>query len=529
MIQKLRFLLFAVCISVAGYAQVANSPGVVGVCDDVFDDGIRETDLTFLNLEILGGQSEVDFSVTYHLTLADADSGVAPLIMPFTNTSNPQTIFIRVTENSSGNFDTTSMILDVLPRPIANSPTPLTLCDDDGDGFASFDLSSKIDEISNGEPNTILTVHETLVSAEIGVDALDFIYTNSTPNAQTVYWRIENATSGCFTVIELQLIVDNPPSAGFDGVVDLCDDDNSFDLFNSLGGNPDTGGEWSPLLSSGTGNFDPAIDSPGIYTYTVLGTGVCNGTNATATITVTINETPEPMLEDVVMCEVSSIVVDTGLNNPNFSYSWSLDGIEIPGENMSTLLINQPGVYEVMVNNIGCIANVFFNVTQIACDDVDDDTVIDVIEDLNNDGNLANDDTDEDGIPNYLDDDDDGDGILTIDEDYNGNGDPTDDDTNMNDIPDYLDADVALGLNDLTLTNFKLYPNPAKNSLTIELSNAIQQLSFSIYNLEGQRVLTSNLSSETLQQIDISSLKSGLYFVTLSSGKVKTTKKLVVQ
>ncbi len=53
-------------------------------------------------------------------------------------------------------------------------------------------------------------------------------------------------------------------------------------------------------------------------------------------------------------------------------------------------------------------------------------------------------DTDEDGIPNYLDSDDDGDGILTIDEDLNGDLDPTNDFTDPNVGPDYLNATVNL-------------------------------------------------------------------------------------
>ena len=45
----------------------------------------------------------------------------------------------------------------------------------------------------------------------------------------------------------------------------------------------------------------------------------------------------------------------------------------------------------------------------------------------------------------YLDTDDDGDGVLTFKEDYDSNGNPADDDTNANGIPDYLDVTVALG------------------------------------------------------------------------------------
>jgi len=50
-------------------------------------------------------------------------------------------------------------------------------------------------------------------------------------------------------------------------------------------------------------------------------------------------------------------------------------------------------------------------------------------------------DTDNDGIPDYLDPDDDGDGVPTKDEDPDKDGNPLDDDSNDNGVPDYLDLD----------------------------------------------------------------------------------------
>ena len=73
--------------------------------------------------------------------------------------------------------------------------------------------------------------------------------------------------------------------------------------------------------------------------------------------------------------------------------------------------------------------------------DHDNDGVPSIYEDPGNDGDPRNDDTDGDGIPDFVDPDDDGDGILTIDEDTNGDGDPRNDDTDGDGIPNYLDAD----------------------------------------------------------------------------------------
>ena len=73
--------------------------------------------------------------------------------------------------------------------------------------------------------------------------------------------------------------------------------------------------------------------------------------------------------------------------------------------------------------------------------DDDNDGILSKDEDLDNDGDVKNDDTDGDLIPNYLDVDDDNDGVLTKDEDANGDGDPTNDDTDNDGTPDYLDTD----------------------------------------------------------------------------------------
>ncbi|MEQ1502619.1 MAG: MopE-related protein [Myxococcota bacterium] len=78
------------------------------------------------------------------------------------------------------------------------------------------------------------------------------------------------------------------------------------------------------------------------------------------------------------------------------------------------------------------------------CDDADHDTVCDRAEDVDDDGNLDDDDSDGDGTPDYLDDDDDGDGVRTREEDVDRDGDASNDETGLEDdgVPDYLDPSV---------------------------------------------------------------------------------------
>jgi len=77
----------------------------------------------------------------------------------------------------------------------------------------------------------------------------------------------------------------------------------------------------------------------------------------------------------------------------------------------------------------------------VSVEDHDNDNVPSYLEDLNSDRDFLNDDTDGDGIPDYLDGDDDGDGTITLEEDTNGDGDPTNDDDDGDGIPNYLDSD----------------------------------------------------------------------------------------
>lgn len=84
----------------------------------------------------------------------------------------------------------------------------------------------------------------------------------------------------------------------------------------------------------------------------------------------------------------------------------------------------------------------FVNLNLVRVTDSDRDGIYSKYEDINNNGDYADDDTDGDKYANYYDSDDDGDGKLTKDENPDPNGDknPSDAlDSNANGTPDYLD------------------------------------------------------------------------------------------
>jgi CshA-type fibril repeat protein len=88
--------------------------------------------------------------------------------------------------------------------------------------------------------------------------------------------------AGCESIDLLTVVVDFVPQAnpGVDGAVTAtCD---TVDLFAALGG-ADTGGTWSPNLIDGI--FDPAVNTAGVYTYTISQEMPCVDVSASITVT----------------------------------------------------------------------------------------------------------------------------------------------------------------------------------------------------------------------------------------------------
>jgi hypothetical protein len=71
---------------------------------------------------------------------------------------------------------------------------------------------------------------------------------------------------------------------------------------------------------------------------------------------------------------------------------------------------------------------------------------------------------------------------------------------------------------------FSLYPNPAKDILNIEVKNDIAISSISVYNMLGQLVLVSTSTDKT---IDVSGLRTGNYFVKITTEKGSANSRFV--
>jgi gliding motility-associated-like protein len=205
---------------------------------DVNNPGDEQEAFTLENAEaeILNGQNGI--TLTYYETQMDADNATNPIVSPYVNTSNAQTIYVRAENDVTGCYSTITVTLRVDPIPSPEpDPDPIEVCDDDNDGFAEFDLEIRTVEITNGEPDVVITYHETQEEAEQGINAIIGLYTNIVADSQMIYVRSENTTTGCYSLTQntLELIVVPSPEVPTNlDPLEICDDNNDgiaqFDL-----------------------------------------------------------------------------------------------------------------------------------------------------------------------------------------------------------------------------------------------------------------------------------------------------------
>ncbi|MDO5977557.1 T9SS type B sorting domain-containing protein [Flavivirga spongiicola] len=215
---------------------VYNVPAPFLRCDDISNDGIDTFDLNEKILEIEGSTPPEPLNITFHFTRVDAENNNNALPLTYTNTRNPQTLYARIESDDSLCFVIEEVSINILAAPDITTPTALILCDEDYDGITAFDLTTADFEILDRiQTNLIINYFEDLgdINQNDGLDNTNEITTPSSFNsgAKTVYIKVANTLTSCFSVVPLELRVNLPPPINNIGVIPICDNDtDTFDL-----------------------------------------------------------------------------------------------------------------------------------------------------------------------------------------------------------------------------------------------------------------------------------------------------------
>ncbi|MDT8347544.1 MAG: PKD domain-containing protein, partial [Flavobacteriaceae bacterium] len=205
---------------------VANATANIEACDDITNDGTESIDLNAAITDIIGAQTTFPFSVTFHDSQADADSGANALPNPLDVNVGNRTVFARIeNDNNSNCFDTMSFDIILSINPQIASLTDERLCDVGADGTENFDLTAKIPEILGAFNATDVNIsfHSSQADADNNVNPLASPYANVT-NPETIFVRMESQSlAQCFDTASFQLFVDEIPIAGTAANLPLCD------------------------------------------------------------------------------------------------------------------------------------------------------------------------------------------------------------------------------------------------------------------------------------------------------------------
>ena len=363
-------------------------------CDDYIDvanddyDGISTFDFSSVTPSIQALlPTTANYSITYYRNEADALAEINEItaISNYRNIGYPNVhnIWVRVDSTlDNACFGLGPFVqLNVEALPIAhpvNSANIIRACDDDQDGVFGFDTSTVEASILLGQTNVDV----------VYTDANGVVY-NPLPNPFTVTTqltltaRVINTTTQasngpCFDEMTFQFIVDDKPQAFPVSPIDLilCDDEADpldqngevdFDTtsFESQILNGQSGMLVTYTLANGTVlNQLPNPFPTG--TQNVLVT-VTNPLNTTCPATTTLNFVVHPVPNiniigaELVCTNLPSFLVtlDAGIadgtNPADYTYSWALNGVAIPGANGYSIQVNSEGIYTVTVeNSLGC-------------------------------------------------------------------------------------------------------------------------------------------------------------------------------
>jgi gliding motility-associated-like protein len=170
-----------------------------------------------------------------------------------------------------------------------------------------------------------------------------------------VFTYTVTATPSCATdSSELTISISPQPDPGLDASITVCETDTVVNLFSSLNGTPDNGGSWSPVLTSGTGIFDPAIDPAGTYVYTIPAANFCPAVSAQ--VNVTVNAAANAGIDATVDLCSTGTPVDLNtllLGNPDSGGTWTPSLIS--GTGIFEPSMDSAGVYTYTVSgNLPC-------------------------------------------------------------------------------------------------------------------------------------------------------------------------------
>ncbi|NRD19629.1 T9SS type B sorting domain-containing protein [Winogradskyella eckloniae] len=377
-----------ICQSITSFViNVIRTPDVAPAdplieCDDD-TDGTLQFDLTFAQSNVLDVRQE-DLEFTFYENFEDSESQSNQIANPenYTNTSNPQTVYMTVTNTISNCYVTTPIELIVNQPPIINDFEVFDVC---ANATQSVDLTDINSVARDTNFNVLFSYFDNEADAIANTNALDTNYTYQT-NFDTLYVRTEYSTTHCSTYNKFNINVNPLPTANQPNDLAACDDDFDGILEFDLSQQSSTilGGQNSNLFTVSYHNSELQasektsvleLDYLAYNNETIYARVENNNTGCYDITSFTTIVYPLPVLDigDQVIClESDPLIVSANTNIATDTYLWST------GDITPEIEITAVGSYWVKVTTqYGCENTEYFGVSESETATIETTEVVD--------------------------------------------------------------------------------------------------------------------------------------------------------
>lgn len=326
-------------------APIAHNVTLVQCDEDGIPEGFTTFNFNQVTDEITGGAT--DRTLSYFLSYDNVLNNVNAIDgNAFENFFNPQTIFVRVENDSTDCYNISELTLEVSVTSSNNAS--LEACDNDGteDGFFNFDLSEANATVLNGLPaNLDIVYYESYENALIELNPLGNTFTNTIPYQQTIYARVENSNA-CYGISEVDLTVFKLPNISIEDDTRYCL--NFFPETITLTGGviDDSPSNYYYLWSTGENTSEIMVNTPGIYTVRVTNTNGCFKDR-----TVTVLPSNIATITDIIVVDASQNNSITVIVSGEGDYEYAIDNINGPYQDSNTFENVSAGLHTVFVRD----------------------------------------------------------------------------------------------------------------------------------------------------------------------------------
>jgi len=298
-------------------------------------------------------ENNPDLETSFFINNSDALNNVQALNPTYKNTSNPQTLFVRVTNSKSICYTISALTLktNVIPE---TTYTIEPVCDDDGieDGIHVFDLT-KAQIPFTATQNIAYFPNENDALLEQNEIVSPNSYQNETPYSQFVFARIEEENN-CYGISKIKLEINNLPNIETNAITNVCENNTTYiahlnaGLINNL--STDFSYTWAKDGVNLPNEISPTLDVNQIGIYTVT---VTNKTNCSKTRTIEVSESGTASIESID-------VIDLLLDNSNKitvnvsgkgEYEYSLNAPNGPFQESNIFENIISGIHEIYIND----------------------------------------------------------------------------------------------------------------------------------------------------------------------------------